>query len=45
MAQGLQPATVQTLLGHKDLEMTDLYLDDRGLTSREWKRVQLEAQA
>lgn len=39
VAQGMQPATVQTLLGHKDMDMTDMYLDDRGLTSREWKRV------
>lgn len=43
VAQGIAPATVQTLLGHKDAEMTDLYLDDRGLTSREWKRVAVPA--
>jgi integrase len=35
-AQGLD---VQTLLGHKDAEVTSLYLDDRGLSAKEWKRV------
>ncbi len=30
---------VQTLLGHKDAEMTGIYLDDRGLSAHEWKRV------
>ena len=33
-AQGVD---VQTLLGHKHAEMTALYEDDRGLSSREWK--------
>jgi integrase len=45
VAQGLEPKTVQTLLGHKDSEMTELYLDDRGLTAREWKRVVLPTAA
>lgn len=39
IAEGMAPATVQTLLGHKHSEMTDLYLDDRGLTAAEWKAV------
>jgi enterobacteria phage integrase len=34
--QGLD---VQTLLGHKDAEVTGIYLDDRGLSAKEWKRV------
>lgn len=33
---------VQTLLGHSAKEMTELYLDDRGLTAREWKRVRVK---
>jgi integrase len=41
--QGMAPATVQTLLGHSDMEMTELYLNDRGLSSRAWKRVELAA--
>jgi site-specific recombinase XerD len=39
VAQGLNPKVVQTLLGHKDIEMTELYLNDRGLSAAEWKRV------
>lgn len=39
IAEGMAPATVQTLLGHKDAEMTALYLNDRGLTAGEWKQV------
>lgn len=39
IAEGMAPETVQTLLGHKDAEMTALYLNDRGLTAGEWKRV------
>ena len=35
-AQGID---VQTLLGHKTAEMTNLYRDDRGLSAREWKSV------
>jgi len=36
--QGLD---VQTLLGHADAEMTELYINDRGLTAKEYKRVKL----
>lgn len=36
-AQGVD---VQVLLGHKHSEMTDLYRDDRGLSAKEWKRVE-----
>lgn len=32
---------VQTLLGHKHAEMTEVYQDDRGLSAHEWKRVAL----
>ena len=39
-AQGVD---VQTLLGHKNAEMTALYEDDRGLSAKEWKRVPLRA--
>lgn len=39
-AQGLRD--VQTLLGHKNSEMTDLYRDDRGLSASEWKTVDLQ---
>lgn len=35
-----QGTDVQTLLGHKDADMTSVYLDDRGLSAGEWKRVQ-----
>lgn len=37
--QGMDPRVVQTLLGHSDLEMTELYLNDRGLSRNEWRRV------
>ncbi len=43
VAQGLDPKTVQTLLGHSELEMTELYLNDRGLSRNEWKRVEVAA--
>lgn len=36
-AQGVD---VQTLLGHKHAEMTEVYRDDRGLSAHQWKRVQ-----
>lgn len=39
IAEGMAPETVQTLLGHKDAEMTAVYLNDRGLTAAEWKQV------
>lgn len=35
-AEGKDP---QTLLGHSHHEMTELYLDDRGLSAGQWKRV------
>lgn len=44
MAQGLDQKTVQTLLGHSELEMTELYLNDRGLSRNEWKQVEVAAQ-
>jgi len=37
-AQGVD---VQTLLGHKNAEMTAIYENDRGLSAKEWKRVAL----
>jgi integrase len=43
IAEGMAPETVQTLMGHKHAEMTDLYLNDRGLTAAEWKTVSLPA--
>ncbi len=45
VAQGLDPKVVQTLLGHSDIEMTELYLHDRGLSRHEWKRVPLTSEA
>lgn len=45
IAQGLTHEQVQTLLGHKHAEMTDMYLDDRGLSGGEWKRVPMPAAA
>jgi integrase len=40
-AQGVD---VQTLLGHKHAEMTDMYRDDRGLSRDQWKRVAVPEQ-
>ena len=37
------PLPVQTMLGHSELEMTELYLNDRGLSRNEWKRVEVAA--
>lgn len=37
--QGIEPKVVQTLLGHSDLEMTEVYLNDRGASAKQWKRV------
>lgn len=34
-----QGVDVQTLLGHKDASMTAVYVDDRGLTADEYKRL------
>lgn len=34
-----QGVDVQTLLGHKNSEMTSLYLNDRGLSAQEWRVV------
>jgi enterobacteria phage integrase len=45
IAEGMEPATVQTLLGHKHAEMTKVYLDDRGLTEAEWKTVDAQQRA
>jgi len=39
IAEGMPADVVQTLLGHKDAEMTAVYLNDRGLTAAEWKQV------
>lgn len=39
IAQGMSPAVVQTLLGHSNLEMTQLYLHERGAEAQKWKRV------
>lgn len=44
IAEGMEPATVQTLLGHKHADMTEVYLDDRGLTAKEWKTVEVQQQ-
>lgn len=41
IAEGMPPATVQTLLGHAHAEMTAIYLNDRGLTEAEWKTVEV----
>jgi site-specific recombinase XerD len=43
VAQGLDPRVVQTLLGHSDIEMTELYLHERGLAAHKWKRVVVPA--
>lgn len=37
--QGMAPAVVQTLLGHSDIEMTKVYLNERGAEVKRWKRV------
>lgn len=36
-----QGEDVQTLLGHKNAEMTAVYKDDRGLSAAEWKHLKL----
>jgi integrase len=36
-----QGVNVQSLLGHANQKMTDIYLNDRGLSGMEWKRVKL----
>jgi len=45
VSQGMDQKVVQTLLGHSNLEMTQVYMDDRGLTAREFKRVEIGATA
>lgn len=45
IAEGMPPATVQTLLGHAHAEMTAIYLNDRGLTEAEWKTVAVDEAA
>lgn len=45
VAQGLTRDQVQTLLGHAHAEMTDIYLNDRGLSAGEWKRVSMSKQS
>lgn len=42
-AQGVDPKVLQTLLGHSDIEMTEVYLNDRGLSAHKWKRVAVPA--
>lgn len=42
MAEGMPAATVQTLLGHTNAEMTEIYLNDRGLTAAEYKVVEVD---
>lgn len=39
LLDGMPRETIQTLMGHKDEEMTNVYLDDRGLTSDQYKIV------
>lgn len=39
VAEGMPADVAQTLLGHNDVEMTQVYLDDRGLTDGDWKHV------
>jgi site-specific recombinase XerD len=39
LAQGVDPRVLQTLLGHTDIEMTKVYLNERGLAAHKWKRV------
>lgn len=34
-----QGIDIQTLLGHKNSEMTAIYEDDRGLSAKEYKKV------
>lgn len=43
VAQGMDSKVVQTVLGHSDIEMTELYLNDRGLSRDKWKRVEVAA--
>ena len=44
-AQGLDRKVLQTLLGHSDIEITEIYLNDRGLSRNDWKRVPMSDQA
>ena len=45
LAQGMPREAVQTLLGHKNAEMTDVYADDRGQSAHVYKRVPLAVAA
>lgn len=38
--QGMPKGVVQTLLGHSNLEMTLLYLHERGAAAQRWRRVE-----
>jgi integrase len=40
LLEGMPSSTVQTLMGHKNEDMTKIYLDDRGLSEKEWKKVE-----
>jgi len=36
IVEGMRPEVVQTLLRHKHQEMTQVYLNDRGLSAADW---------
>ena len=39
-----QGVDVQSLLGHANAEMTQAYLNDRGLSAKDWKPVRIRPQ-
>jgi len=43
--QGFSQETVQALLGHMHSEMTDAYVNDRGLSAKQWKSVDIKMKA